>query len=86
MWLQGNQSRIDLDGEPGQLVDRGGDLTDTIRYLSVGGALNGTRRVYAVLDELRISTVSRTDEWIKLSYLSMTNALLEYLDVESEPG
>jgi len=34
------------------------------------------------IDEVRISDVARSDDWIKAQYLSMTDAFINYIDIE----
>lgn len=57
-------------------------LTDIVR---IGAVLYGGSYVdfwYGALDEIRISNISRSSAWIKASYLSSQDSLIEYFDVE----
>lgn len=50
--------------------------------LTIGNRPDSARRFHGVLDEIRISSVSRSSEWIALQYASTNDALFEYGDIE----
>ncbi len=75
--------------DPGELDIQGSgrpslDLPD--RELSLGRSSDTAQASYqGVLDEARISTVARSDAWLELQYLSMTDTLLVYGAPEALP-
>ncbi|MBX7078028.1 MAG: LamG domain-containing protein [Nannocystaceae bacterium] len=75
--------------ESGELASTGAgrlalDLPD--RMLTLGGSSDTAQASYqGALDEVRISSVARSDAWLELQYLSITDALLIYGAPESLP-
>ena len=52
------------------------------RDLNIGAWPNGQWAIDAVIDEVRISDIARSDTWIKASYYSENNQLLSYEETE----
>jgi hypothetical protein len=53
--------------------------TDAYNRISIGASWNGTNRfMNGVIDEVRISNVTRTADWIKATYNSLFDTLLTY--------
>ena len=50
--------------------------------LTIGNRPDNTRRFDRVLDEIRLSNVSRSPEWIAVQYASTNDALFEFGDIE----
>jgi hypothetical protein len=52
---------------------------DDDAYLHLGNSsFDNTRSIRAVVDELRVSTVMRSEEWIRAQYASMTDSYLSF--------
>ncbi|MCD6397899.1 MAG: DUF2341 domain-containing protein [Spirochaetaceae bacterium] len=66
------------NGKDNRIPNAGIDLT-------IGSDLDGTNSFNGKLDEIRISNVVRTSEWIKAQYLSMTDTFLTYGTEEEVP-
>lgn len=78
-----------VDGAPVELLEPAAapvvDVlpTDAKAPLVLGNRVMGDRRLDGILDEVRIETVARDAEWIRVQHDAMRDALLEYGPLES---
>jgi hypothetical protein len=56
------------------------------QQLSVGNRVGGAYALNGLMDEVRISSVARSDAWIKATYNSLWDSLLTYGDEEESTG
>ena len=75
-----------VDGIRQQLTDVAvTDYTNTINYCIGCNASVGDRFFVGVLDEVRISSVARSADWIAAQYLAMTDQFTSYGAIDRLP-
>jgi len=81
----GTSAVIYLDGSWDASKPVSGDIADSNGALHIGRFNSNTPGSYfdGKMDELRISNISRSPEWIKASYDSQTDNLIRYGTIES---